>query len=214
MFIVFEGMDGSGKSTLIKGFYEWLLFENYKTVLTKEPGGTALGVEIRGLLKNYMINYFKEAISPLSQFLMYASDRSNHIDYVIKPNLEKNNIVLCDRYIFSSLVYQSYVQGISKEFINMVHNYIIPNNIIPDIVFYINADFETCYERISSKKEKELFDLAKKDMLKKIHTGYEDIMEESKNIYNIIYIDTTKDSCEESLKIIIEEFNKRKKING
>jgi dTMP kinase len=107
-FITFEGPDGSGKSTIIKKIYEQLLidFPKKKIVLTREPGGTnnKIAEDIRNILLNkidYKIDYHAEA-------LLFAASRAQHVHDFIEPNLKQGNIVLCDRYIDSSIVYQGY----------------------------------------------------------------------------------------------------------
>jgi dTMP kinase len=114
LFITFEGPDGSGKTTILKKVYEKLLSNNsYGVVLTREPGGTnnKIAEDIRNLLLNkmeYKIDYHAEA-------LLFAASRAQHVHDFIQPNLEKGNIVLCDRYIDSSIVYQGFGRGLGVE---------------------------------------------------------------------------------------------------
>jgi dTMP kinase len=115
LFITFEGPDGSGKSTIIKMVGEQLEkdFPQIKVDLTREPGGTnnKIAEDIRQILLNndtYHIDYHAEA-------LLFAASRSQHIHDFILPNLEKNHIVLCDRYVHSSLVYQGYGRELGKD---------------------------------------------------------------------------------------------------
>jgi dTMP kinase len=113
IFISFEGVDGSGKSTILKMLYKKLLDEGKEVVLTREPGGTnnKIAEDIRTLLLNkveYSFDYRAEA-------LLFAASRAQHVSDFINPSLEEGKIVLCDRYIDSSLVYQGLGRGLGIE---------------------------------------------------------------------------------------------------
>ena len=100
-FITFEGGDGSGKTTQIALLHSWLETRGHTVVLTREPGGTELGVELRNI-----VMHRTEFISPRAEALLYAADRSHHIATLVRPALERGDIVLQDRYLDSSVAYQ------------------------------------------------------------------------------------------------------------
>lgn len=104
LLIVFEGIEGSGKSTQIDFLADYLTGRGYKVVKTREPGGTELGDALREILLNPV---FKN-MSAWAEFLLYAASRAQHVHEVIKPALERGEIVLTDRYVESSLAYQGY----------------------------------------------------------------------------------------------------------
>jgi dTMP kinase len=112
LFITFEGPDGSGKSTIIGLIYDKLKQTKYgsKVVLTREPGGknNIIAEDIR----NILLNKLDYKISGRAEALLFAASRAQHVKDFIKPNIDNNKIVLCDRYIHSSLVYQGYARGL------------------------------------------------------------------------------------------------------
>jgi dTMP kinase len=110
LFITFEGPDGSGKSTILSKLYDLLKKHHYSFDIdvTREPGGrnNAIAEDIRNILLNKM----EYQISPRAEALLFAASRAQHVKDFIKPNLERGHLVLCDRYIHSSLVYQGYAR--------------------------------------------------------------------------------------------------------
>ena len=164
LFITFEGIDGSGKTTqaiLLKNRFSKM---HYPVVLTKEPGGTALGEKIRKILLN-------EDMNPLSEFLLFASDRREHIEKVIRPSLLDGKIVISDRFTDSSLVYQGFGRGVSLNFIKQVHQYIL-EGLKPDLTFVIDVPIAVGIERIHKKDRIEKEGI---DFLKRIRKGYIEI---------------------------------------
>jgi dTMP kinase len=115
LFITFEGPDGSGKSTVLSKVYEVLKSKNYSfhIDITREPGGrnNVIAEDIR----NILLNKIEYKISPRAEALLFAASRAQHVQDFIKPNLEQNHLVLCDRYIHSSLAYQGYARKLGAE---------------------------------------------------------------------------------------------------
>ncbi len=168
-FIVFEGIDGSGKTTVTQSLYT-LLKEEYKTVLTREPGGTELGVKIRELLHHRSTIY-----SPLSEYLLFAADRAQHAFEVITPALAQGSILICDRYADSSLAYQGYGRGIDINLIKMVNGWAMQER-VPDITFYIAISYEESLLRLEKRNSKiTAFEQEKKDYFKRVIHGFETI---------------------------------------
>src|SRR5690554_6870037 len=117
MFITFEGGEGSGKTTIIEKLYRELKRLNYDVISTREPGGSLISEQIRKILldnSNTNIKYHTEA-------LLFAASRAQHIDEVIIPNLEK--IILCDRYLDSSIAYQAYGRDLGLEYVSKINDY-------------------------------------------------------------------------------------------
>src|SRR5262245_2489623 len=115
-FVTFAGLEGCGKSTQLKLRAEWLKSRQVKHHLTREPGGTRIGLEIRKIL----LSDQTESLSPISESLLYLADRFQHIEEVIRPHLESGELVLSDRYHDSTLAYQGYARGISMELLQEV----------------------------------------------------------------------------------------------
>lgn len=158
MFIVFEGIDGSGKTTIIKQVVKLLKkIPKYRKniIFTREPGGTIIGEEIREIiLKNY-----QKKIDNITETLLYAASRRQHIVEKIKPNL-KNKIILCDRFIDSSFVYQGFIRGVDIEKIIKINSF-ATENIKPDITFVFDIDPKLSLKRIAKRHKKNHFDLEK-----------------------------------------------------
>lgn len=146
IFISFEGCEGSGKSTQSKSLYNWLLSKNLKVLLTREPGGTDSAEAIRQILLNKHIKF-----DDVSQLLLHFVARNEHVNDVIRPHLEQNYIVICDRYIDSTRAYQGYGSGISLSLIDDLHKSII-SNLNPDLTFVLDVSLEQCLRRIQKKQ--------------------------------------------------------------
>lgn len=145
-FIVIDGVNGAGKSTVIAAVDEHLKKLGYPIVKTHEPGGTPLGKELRRLLLN----------SPdierhsTAELLLFGADRSEHVDAVIRPALARGEIVLCDRYLYSSVAFQGYGRGLDLDLIDQV-NEIAIKGMLPDLVLLLDIDAEEGLRRTRSR---------------------------------------------------------------
>ena len=148
MFITFEGLDFSGKSTQARLLQKYFQTNNLSSILIREPGGTPISEKIRQILLDKVNS---EMIS-LTEFLLFSASRAQLIHEVIKPNLEKGNIVICDRYYDSSTAYQGYAGQLETENVNKV-NHFATGNLIPDITFLIDVKPEVSLERAARRSE-------------------------------------------------------------
>ncbi len=137
-FFALEGPDGCGKSTQLNMLAEWLKSENFEVRKTKEPTDNPIGKILRKNLGNEI------DMCPESEALLFAGDRAQHVSKEIRPQLEKGNIVITGRYLFSSLVYQS-VRGLSKEWIEEINRHAI----IPDLTIILDVPPETGLKRVN-----------------------------------------------------------------
>ena len=112
MFITFEGIEGSGKSSLIAQLKKYFKSSKLEAFFSKEPGGTDLGKEIRKILLNP-----KHSFDPTSELLLLLADRAEHVQKIIRPNLQKNKLFFCDRYLDSTLAYQGSGRNLDKKII-------------------------------------------------------------------------------------------------
>jgi len=142
MFITFEGGEGSGKTTQAKRLYDHLCWIGHDCVLTREPGGTEIGRKIRSILLDPSNN----GIGSKTEFYLYAADRFQHVHEVITPALLAEKIVICDRYIDSSSVYQGAVRGVASSIIDEINS----KCPIPDITFILDIDPECGLTRASA----------------------------------------------------------------
>jgi dTMP kinase len=143
-FIVFEGVNGGGKSSLIKAVSEAL--EARQHIVSREPGATPLGVEIRALLLAHKAG----KPSPTTELLLFSADRSHHVDTVVTPALNEKKMVLCDRYFYSTLAFQGYGRGIPLQEIETISQ-IATKNLMPDFVVLLDLDPATGLRRTKGR---------------------------------------------------------------
>jgi len=179
MFISVEGIEGCGKSTLVKGLGQYLHLKNIEYVITKEPGSTSIGKILRTILLDR-----NQKIDPLTELTMMFSDRLDHLDKVIKPSLEKGKIVISDRYIDSTYAYQGAGRGISKTIIdNLVRNTEI---MLPDRTILLDLDPEVGLKRASLRNELDRFELEKLDFHKRLRKSFLDAADDNPNRFLIV----------------------------
>jgi dTMP kinase len=147
VLVTFEGVDGSGKSTQTELLQEWLEKEGRKVVTTREPGGTPLGERVRELLLD------GEAISPWTEAALFAAARAELVDRVIGPALANGSVVVCDRYLDSSLAYQGIGRGLGVERV-LAFNVEAIRGILPDLTFLLLVDVDEARKRSASARDR------------------------------------------------------------
>tara|TARA_B110000211_G_C14056717_1_gene543675 strand:+ start:1178 stop:1831 length:654 start_codon:yes stop_codon:yes gene_type:complete len=160
LFIVFEGVEGCGKSFQSKKLFNNLKKSKIKTLLTREPGGTKSAELIRNLiLKDYFNKDSKknEKFDKYTDTLLYLAARNEHIKNKINPALKKNFIVICDRFTDSTLAYQVYGKKVDINFINNIHKFIL-GKIKPNITFVLKVSSKTSRKRLNKRKTKNRYD--------------------------------------------------------
>ena len=176
-FICFEGVEGSGKSTQAKLLYKFIKKKITKNViLTREPGGTLFSEKIRNLMLDK-----KTKISPLTEFFLLMAARNEHIISKINFYLKKKFIIICDRFFYSTLAYQHYLEGMDKKFIFGIQKKIF-NKIHPDITFLIDLNKKESKIRINKRAKKtNRFDRLSSHHFNKIRNGFIKISKIYKN---------------------------------
>jgi dTMP kinase len=176
-FICFEGVEGSGKSTQAKLLYKFIKKKITKNViLTREPGGTLFSEKIRNLMLDKKTN-----ISPLTEFFLLMAARNEHIISKINFYCKKNFIIICDRFFYSTLAYQHYLEGMDKKFIFSIQKKIF-NKIHPDITFLIDLNKKESKIRINKRAKKtNRFDKLSSYHFNKIRNGFIKISKMYKN---------------------------------
>ena len=134
IFITFEGPDGSGKTTQIRLLREYCLAKGYDVVLTREPGGTPISEAIRALL----LDPAHKEMDGVTEALLYAASRAQHVAEKIRPALEKGCVVLCDRFMDSSIAYQGYARGLGDD-VRVINEFAVQGT-QPDITFLMDLD--------------------------------------------------------------------------
>lgn len=168
LFITFEGGEGTGKTTVINNLYNYLISLGYDVIKTREPGGSKISESIRGIIldrNNTIMDYKTEA-------LMYAASRRQHLIEVIIPALKKNKIVICDRYIDSSLAYQGYARGLGIEQVKTINEYAI-SGYWPDLTIFIDLDPNIGINRIkNNNRDVDRLDEETISFHEKVREGY------------------------------------------
>ena len=177
-FIVFEGIDGSGKTTQINQLSKWLIGtdlipENNKLVITREPGGTKLGKSIRSLLLD---TSREKSPGSITELLLYAADRSQHVNEIIRPTLDKGDWVISDRFCGSTLAYQGYGRKLD---INLIKDLeaIATQGITPDITFLLDIPIEESLRRRMNRKDDRI-EKEGREFLSNVSLGFQALSED------------------------------------
>lgn len=182
-FIVFEGVEGCGKSFQSKKLLNNLKKNKFKVLLTREPGGTKSAELIRNLiLKDYFNKENKEKFDKYTDTLLYLAARNEHIKNKIKPALKKKNIVICDRFTDSTLAYQVYGKKININFINNIHKFIL-NGIKPNITFVLKVSSKTSRKRLNKRRSKNRYDNFAQSFYIKAQKAFLKIAKNKKNYF-------------------------------
>ena len=185
-FIVFEGIEGSGKSYQSRKLYTAIKKIGLPVILTREPGGTKSAEKIREIiLKDYFHPDFKEKFDKYTDTLLYLAARNEHIQNKIKPAISKKKIVICDRFIDSTFAYQVYGKGVNKNFVDLVHKYIL-GNIKPDMTFILKVNISKALQRLKKRAtKKNRYDKFSKNFYIKAQKAFIKIAKKNKKKYYI-----------------------------
>lgn len=197
MFITFEGPDGSGKSTIIQKVYDYLIENNYDVIKTREPGGSPIAEKIRNLIldtENTEMGYRTEA-------LLYAASRAQHVEETILPALNENKIVLCDRFLISSLAYQGVGRDLGIENIRKINEFAI-NGVFPDFVLFFDVDPITTLKRKSSLDTADRLEKEGNNFHERVYNGYKEILNSEKNIEIIDATQSVEDVFNQCIKVL------------
>ncbi|MFQ6792461.1 dTMP kinase [Thomasclavelia sp.] len=199
-FITFEGPDGSGKTTVSKIVYKKLQEQGYPVLLTREPGGIDISEQIRNIIldkKNVMMDVRTEA-------LLYAAARRQHLVEKVEPALAQGYIVICDRFVDSSLAYQGVARNIGIDEVYQLNLFAI-GNIKPDATIFFDLPYEVGLARISqSDRVGDRLDLESNDFHKKVYEGYMTICNKFANRITKIDANRSIDEVVEQVMNIIE----------
>ena len=178
LFIVFEGLDGSGKSTQQQLLNAKLKSDKISTISFREPGSTMIGNQIVEILQS------DQKLSPFSELLLFYVSRSAIIEEKIKPALDNHDVVICDRYFYSSIAYQGYGRGIDINFINQINDQVV-KNIIPDLIFYMDINWEEKKNR-KGINVKDRFEKEDRNFHNKVRSGYKSLAKKDLDKWKII----------------------------
>ncbi len=206
LFITFEGGEGSGKTTLIKALEKKLSEMNIGYLVTREPGGSTIAEEIRGIIldkKNTMMD-------PRTEALLYAASRRQHLAEIVLPALKEGKLVLCDRYLDSSLAYQGYARGIGIDEVYAINEFAIDQT-MPDMTFFLDLKPEEGLKRIALHRSDEVnrLDLENISFHHKVYDAYQILLK--KYPERILSIDASL-SVEEETEIVLSHLLKKMNV--
>jgi dTMP kinase len=206
-FIVFEGIEGCGKSFQSKKLYKYLKKRKIESILTREPGGTKSSELIRSLiLKDYFTKNTKEKFDKYTDTLLYLAARNEHIKNKIKPALLKKKIVICDRFTDSTIAYQVHGKKVDINFINNIHDKIL-YGIKPNIVFVLKVSEKSSIRRLKKRRTKNRYDNFKQSFYRKAQKSFINLAKNKKN-YFILDSSSNDKSLENTISKIVNRFLK------
>ena len=201
-FIVFEGVEGCGKSYQSQKLKKNLKKKGINSILTREPGGTRGAESIRNLiLKDYFSRKKKEKFDKYTDTLLYLAARNEHIKNKIKPALKNRKIVICDRFIDSTLAYQVYGKKVNKDFIKNIHKFIL-QNIKPNVTFILKVSSTSSKLRLKKRKSRNRYDNFPQSFYRKAQKSFLKIAKNKKNYFVLNSSFNNKDLEKKIFKII------------
>ena len=194
-FVIFEGGEGSGKSTLIQNLKNYLDAHKVDYVITREPGGLKLCEDIRNILK-----YSTEKIGLRAELLLFSASRAQLVDDFIKPNLDAGKLVLCDRFYDSTRVYQGYAANVDDDEVMKITNFATAG-LVPDLTFYLDIDPEVAFKRKGGQDKGDRIEERDLSFHYMVRDGYRTIAAKEKRF---VVLDATK-SPQEIVDQVIEK---------
>ena len=183
LFIVFEGVEGCGKSYQSHKLKKNLEKKGVYSLLTREPGGTRSAESIRRLiLKDYFNKGNNEKFDKYTDTLLYLAARNEHIINKIKPALKKKRVVICDRFVDSTLAYQVYGKKVNRYFIDNIHKFIL-QGIKPNITFILKVSSQSSKLRLKKRRTKNRYDNFSKSFYRKAQKSFLKIARNKKNYF-------------------------------
>lgn len=181
MFITFEGVEGCGKTTQMALLADYLLRQGYPVVQTREPGGTAIGDQIRAILSDIKNSGMLER----TEILLFQAARAQHVDEFILPNLEQGRIVLCDRFADSTLAYQGYGYQRDLDELGRIISF-ATGGLKPDLTFLLEVDVETGLKRRAAGGEWNRLDSFEQTFYQRVRDGYYRLVREEPERWIIV----------------------------
>ncbi len=204
MFITFEGNDGSGKSSAIQAVYDELIKENYNVILTREPGGSKIAEKIRTII----LDTDNLGMDSKTEALLYAASRREHLMKKIIPALNEGKIILSDRYLDSSLVYQGIAREIGVNEIYNLNKFAI-DDYLPDLTIMLAVRPEIGMERIKNNRhEFDRLELEKLEFHHKVYNGYKEVAKLYPNRIVMIDGEKSKEEVLQETKKVVMDFIK------
>ena len=207
MFITFEGIEGCGKTTQVERLAKRLIRDGVEFVRTFEPGGTEIGETIRRLLLDSRNN----SLAPLSELILYAADRAQHVEEIIKPALNEGKWVICDRFFDATVAYQGSARGQDMELIKILNDR-VTQGIRPDITFLLDCSVEMGLDRAMKRNralcrdDQDRFEREEINFHRAVRRGYLDLAHNDKERFIIIDASLDEDEIERQIYKVLHPF--------
>ena len=198
--LVISGFLGAGKTTFINSATEYLVKKGYKVITTREPGGTEFSEKVRELLFDS-----SNEIDAKTESLLFCVSRRDHIIKKIIPYVEDGYIVICDRFVDSSIAYQSYGRGLNKQDIMDINKY-TTDGLEPDLTLYFNVDVEVGLSRTKGRGENNRMDNESLKFYKDVKRGYDELSNDYKERIKVIDANQDYEKVEKDAFKILEGF--------
>jgi len=197
-FITFEGSEYCGKSTQSKLLYEYLQERGYKVVFLREPGGTAVSEKIRQLL----LDTKNKSITNEAELFLYMASRAQTISEVIKPALARGQVVICDRFMDSTIVYQGYGLGMGIELIRSLSNFVTAG-IVPDLTILLDLPLEKALNGIQRKKDR--IENRPIEYHRRVKNGYLKLAKQEPKRIKIIQLAQDKNETQDKIRRLVDK---------
>lgn len=195
MFITLEGPEGSGKTSQLTQFADFLREQGYDVVTTREPGGTSIGDQIRQVL----VSMENKNLHPRTEILLFLSARAQLVEELIKPSLENGKIVVCDRYGDSTLAYQGYGHGLPLETLREMLRF-ATDGLVPDLTLYLDLEVETGLLRKKKKQEWNRLDAYEVAFHRRVRNGYLALAAEEPQRWCVIDASQSKQAVQQAMR--------------
>ena len=206
LFITLEGGDGAGKSTQINNLERFFKEKGLVVVLTREPGGTSIGEELRRIL----LDSNNGEMDDVTEMLIFAASRAQHVRELILPAIERGEIVICDRFVDSSIAYQAYGRELG-DMVEIVNGY-ATDGLTPDITFWLDIDPVEGRKRASETGKLDRLETAKMDMHYRVQEGYGKITEKHPDRVKRIDASKSVEEVSADIELYLNELCREKGI--
>lgn len=196
-FITLEGVDGAGKTTHIEFIKNYLSDLNINYVMTREPGGTALGEKLRDILLH-------DEMNPQTETMLMFAARNEHIDKIIRPNLIKGAVVISDRFTDATYAYQAGGKGVKDEKIDILKKW-VQEDLRPDLTFLFDLPVEVSIERLNQTRKLDKFEREDKSFHKKIREKYLTLVEASPERFCVLNSEASVEKIQNQIKLKLDE---------
>lgn len=201
-FITFEGCDGCGKSTQLRLLSEYLEKQGIAHIFTREPGGGKISEAIR----NILLDGKNSEMTDECEALLYSASRVQHLADRVEPALKEGKLVVCDRYVDSSLAYQAYARGLGVDFVTKINAFAL-ENYLPDVTVFIDLSPADAFKRKHGADENDRLEQAGMSFHEKVYEGYKTLARENPNRFAVVDGEKTPEEIFADVVKVLQERN-------